>query len=109
MINQLLLKVNQKNLNPNLINTKKKLLLFLKKHKIIRPDLNKIDSIINNCVRDCYNKYFHTFENTCIYDIDTVNGDFVSGVISDKMGKEILREHGFLHKLTTKFIHIDDV
>ena len=25
----------------------------------------KIDSIIENCIRDCYDKYFHTFDHIC--------------------------------------------
>ena len=40
-----------------------------KEYEIIKPDIHKIDSIIDKCFRDCHNKKFHTFENKCIYDI----------------------------------------
>ena len=30
------------------------------------------------------------------------NGDFVKGIISDKRLKNIIRENGFIHKLTIK-------
>ena len=33
----------------------------------------KIDSIFDNCIRDCHNQYFHTFEYKCVYDIKITN------------------------------------
>ena len=31
--------------------------------------IQKIDSIIDDCTRDCHNKYFHTFDHICEYDL----------------------------------------
>ena len=32
-----------------------------------------IDSIFDNCIRDCSNKYFHTFDHICLYVIKPTN------------------------------------
>ena len=84
---QLILKVNQNILNPNLIH-REKLSVVVEELKFIRPDNKKIDYIIHNCNRDCYNKFFHTFKIKSIYDIEMTNGDFVNGIISDKKLKK---------------------
>ena len=62
-----------------------------------------MDSIFNNCARDCCKKYFHTFKLRCIYDNEMTNGDFLTGIISDKKLKRIVRENGFIHKLVRNF------
>ena len=33
----------------------------VKEYKFHRPLLSEIDSIADNCVRDCNNNYYHTF------------------------------------------------
>ena len=38
-----------------------------------KPLIQKIDSIIDNCVRENNNKYFHTFDDICEYDIQLAN------------------------------------
>ena len=38
-------------------------------YEINKPEIHKIDSIFDNCIRDCPNKYFQTFEGKCVYDI----------------------------------------
>ena len=35
--------------------------------------IQKIDSIIDKCYRDCHNKYYQTFEYKCEYDIKLTN------------------------------------
>ena len=62
---------------------KEKFTVVVKVYGYIRPD-KKICYTTNNCARDCYNKYFHLFLFRCIYDIETTNGDFATGIISDK-------------------------
>ena len=42
---------------------------IVKKKELVKPLIHKIDSIIDNCYRDCHDKYFHTFKFDCIYDI----------------------------------------
>ena len=76
--------------------------LFVKEYDFIRPDNNKVKSLFNNCIRECYNNYFHTFKLRCKYDIEMTNGDFVTGIISHKKLKQIGQEKGFIHKFTFK-------
>ena len=45
----------------------------VKEYNFDNPPITKIDSIIDNCYRDCHNKYFHTFKYVCIYDIELTN------------------------------------
>ena len=40
-----------------------------KEYEIIKPLNHKIDSLIENWITDSHNKYFHTFENKCVYDL----------------------------------------
>ena len=54
----------------------------------MRPDINKIDSIINNCAKGCFYTYFHTLKSKCIYDIEMAHGDFVNGLNSDAQFKK---------------------
>ena len=48
-------------------------LTIVKKHEIIKLLIHRIDSISDNCYRDCHNKYFHKFKYECIYDINLTN------------------------------------
>ena len=68
----------------------------LMRYTTMRRYLNK------KCAEDCYNKCFHTFKLRCIYDVRMTNVDFLNGIISDKNLKKIVRENGFIHKLTKK-------
>ena len=61
-----------------------KLSVVAKENEFITPDINRIDYIINNYGRDCFNKFFHALEIRCIYDIEMTKGDFVTGVNSDE-------------------------
>ena len=100
VINQLILKINQNIVILNLIKTKNIGVFVGKENQFIRPDINKIASKNNNCLRDCYNQYFHTFRFECIHHIEMTYGDFVKGIFSDKKLKQIVREKAFIHKLT---------
>ena len=66
----------------------------------------KIDALIDNSIRDCYDNYFHTFHHVCEYDLNFTifsNNETVNFTISDKcMGiyeldqkLAIARENGF--------------
>ena len=44
-----------------------------KKYEIIKPLVHKIDSIFDNCSRDCHRKRFHKFKCSCIYYIKFTN------------------------------------
>ena len=59
----------------------------VKKYEIVKPLIQKIDSIIGNCIRDCHNKCFHTFGHICEYDIKLTNitdNEIINITISDK-------------------------
>ena len=73
--------------------------------------------MIDNCYRDCYNKYFHTFKYVCIYDIkftNITNNEILNLTISDEsmnlfeLNKKLTlaRQRGFIfnqiNKLTIK-------
>ena len=48
-------------------------LTILKKYELFKSLLHKIDAIIDNCYRDSHNKYYHTFEKECVYDMKLTN------------------------------------
>ena len=62
-------------------------LTIVKEHEFIKPLIQKIDSVIDNCIRDCNNKYFHTFDHICAYVIKIkhiTNNEIINFAISDK-------------------------
>ena len=93
--------------------------VIVKEYEFDKPLIQKIDSIIDNCIRDCHNKYFHTFDHICEYNLNftnIANNETVNFLISDKsMGMyesnkklTIARENGFIfnhiNKLTIKIL-----
>ena len=92
-------------------------LTVVKEYKFDNPLIQKIDSIFDNSVRDCHNKYFPTFDHICEYVLiftNITNNETVNFTISDKcMGMFELNKklsialgNGFkfnqINKLTTK-------
>ena len=92
-------------------------LYVVKEYKFDSPLITKIYSIIDNCIKDCHNKYFHTFDHICEYNLNftnITNNETVNFLISDKslgmyeLNKKltIARENGFIfnhiNKLTIK-------
>ena len=80
--------------------------VIVKEYNFVNPLIQKIDSLIDNSIRDCHNKYFHTFDHICEYDLNftnIANNETVNFTISDKcMGMyelnkklAIARENGF--------------
>ena len=62
-------------------------LCVVKEYKFDNPLITDVDSEIDKCFRDCHKKYFHNFENKCIYDIkltNITNNESISLTISDK-------------------------
>ena len=94
-------------------------LTFVKEYEFDKPLIQKIDSPIDNSIRDCHYKYFHTFDHVCEYDLNftkITNIETDNFTTSDKcMGVyelkklAIARERGFkfnqLNKLTIKNIN----
>ena len=61
--------------------------VIVKEYEFDEPLIQKIDSIIDDCIRDCHNKYFHTFDHICEYDIqltDIINNELINITFSDK-------------------------
>ena len=92
-------------------------LTIVKVYEFDKPSIQKIDSLIDNSIRDCHNKYFHTFDHICEYDLNftiIVKNETTNFAISDKcMGMyelnkklAIARERCFkfnqINKLTIK-------
>ena len=92
-------------------------LTVVKEYEFDNPLIQKIDSIIVNSIRDCHNKYFHTFDHICEYDLNftnITNNETVNFTISDKclglyeLNRKLTlaRERGFIfnhiNKLTIK-------
>ena len=93
--------------------------VIVKEYEIDNPLIQNIDSIIDKCIRDCHNSYFHTFDHICEYNLNftnITNNETVNFLISDKsMGMyelnkklTIARENGFIfnhiNKLTIKIL-----
>ena len=61
--------------------------VIVKEYNFVNPLIQKIDSLIANSIRDCHNKYFHTFDHICEYDLNftnITNNEIVNFTISDK-------------------------
>ena len=79
---------------------------IVKKYEFDNPPIQRIDYVIDNSIRDCHNKYFHTFDHICEYDLNftnITNNESVNFTIFDKsigmyeLNKKlaIARENGY--------------
>ena len=62
-------------------------LTVVKEYEFEKPLTQEIDSIIDTCYRDCYSKYYHTFEYKCEKQIkltNITNNEIINKTISDK-------------------------
>ena len=87
---------------------------IVKEYEFDNPLIQKIDSLIDNSIRDCHKKYFHTFDHICEYDINFTNIGNIETVnfkISDRsMGLydlnkklSIARGNGFIFNQINNF------
>ena len=44
-----------------------------REYEFDKPLIQKIDSLIDNCIRDCHKEYFHIFDYLCVYEINLTN------------------------------------
>ena len=92
-------------------------LTIVKEYEFNNPLFQKIDSIIDNSIRDSHHKYFHAFDHICEYNLNftnIANNETVNFIISTKnMGMyelnkklTIALENGYIfnhiNKLTIK-------
>ena len=47
--------------------------VIIKVYEFDKPLFVKIDSITDDCIRDCHDKYFHTSDHICEYDLNLTN------------------------------------
>ena len=62
-------------------------LTIVKEYEFDNPLIQKIDSIIDNSINNCHNKFFHTLDHLCEYDLfftNIGNNESVTFTISDK-------------------------
>ena len=62
-------------------------LTIVKEYNFDNPLIQKINSIISECYRDCHHKYFPTFDFICEYNLNFTNfnnNESVNFTISDK-------------------------
>ena len=82
-------------------------LTIVKEYEFDNPLNRKTDFLIDNSIRDCHDKYFHTFDHICEYDLNftnITNNEIVNFTISDKsiglyeLNKKLTRtrEKGFI-------------
>ena len=92
-------------------------LTIVKEYEFDNPLIQKLDSLIDNSIRNCHHKYFHTFDHICDYDLNftnNTNNESVNFTISDKsmglyeLNKKltVARQNGYIfnqiNKLTKK-------
>ena len=62
-------------------------LTIVKEYEFNNPLIQKIDSLIDKSIRDCHDKYFHTLDHICEYDLNFTNignNEKVNFTFSDK-------------------------
>ena len=47
--------------------------VIVREYEIDKPLIQKIDCIIDDCIRDCQKNFPHTFDHLCVYDINLTN------------------------------------
>ena len=61
--------------------------VIFKEYDFNKPPIQKIDFLIDNSIRDCHNKYFHTFDHICENDLiftHITNKETVNFTVSDR-------------------------
>ena len=87
---------------------------MVKDYEFDEPLIQKIDSIVDDCISDCHHKYFHTFDHICESDIQLTNNgnnETLSITISDKsmglyeLNKKLTlaRERGYIFNQINNF------
>ena len=82
-------------------------LIIVKECEIFKPLILKMDSLIENCIKNCHKNQFHTFGHICLNDnklTNIGNNEIVNLSISDRsMGLYELKK---IKKNSTKWFYI---
>ena len=89
-------------------------LILVKEYEVKNPLITKIDSLIDNSIRDCHHNYFHTFDHVCEYDLNFTNtsiNETINFTISDKSMSmyelneklTVARRNGYIYNQINKF------
>ena len=68
MIKQLKLRNKSKHFNSKTHKHKKEYGIIVKEYEKIKPKIDEVDYKLDDVFEDYSNKFFHTFENRCVYD-----------------------------------------
>ena len=63
--------------------------VIFKEYEFDEPLIHTIDSIVDICIRDCHNKYFHTFDHICVYDLKLTNNTKIETIKLTISGKSV--------------------
>ena len=88
--------------------------VIVKEYEFKNPPIQKIVSIIDNSIRDCHKKYFHTFKCRLLYDIKFTNfsnneeviftfSDKIMDMYELKKNLAIARGNGFVFNQINNF------
>ena len=85
---------------------------IVREYELDNPPIQIIGSLNDNSIRDCHNKYFHTFDHICEYDLNFTNitkNEIVNFTISDKsMGlKEVNKKLSLARQRGCIYNHIN--
>ena len=68
MIKTIIVKNKPKRINSKSDKNKKEYGIVVKEYKNIRPEIDEVNYIVNDLIRDCRNDYFQSFEYRCVFD-----------------------------------------
>ena len=79
-------------------------LYLVKEYNFVNPLITKIDSLIDNSIRDCYKNHFHKFKYRLVYDINFTISEKIMGFNELKL--TLAKQRSFkiqqINKLTIK-------
>ena len=95
-------------------------LTVVKEYEFDNPLIQNVDSIIDNCYRDCYKNHYHTFKYECLYNLNftnITNNETVIFTISDKnMGMydlnkklTVARERGYIFNQIKNYFNLSNI
>ena len=78
-------------------------LTLVKEYEFKNPLITKIDSLIDNSIRDCHHNYFHTFDHVCEYDLNFTISDESMGMYELNEKLIVARRNGYIFNQIKNF------